>query len=146
LVVPVLVLDDVREGLLCVLGDAAEEIVEALTQPKYERCPEWFSGSRVLLGKAWACLDEIRWVAGKYPRPVKVSVSEHGEVLARGIAAFLPCLNDRLKEAPVNDHARIARGLPPEFESLSERILALEKLQEGLSPEDGAKDEPSEDT
>lgn len=111
-VVPVLILDDVREGLLCVLGEAAEEIVEVLTQPYYEQHPEWFSGSRVLLGEAWACLDEIGWVGGKYPRPAKVSVSEHGEIMARGIAAFLPCLDDFLREAPVNDHDRIARGLP----------------------------------
>jgi hypothetical protein len=140
-VVPVLILDDVREGLLLMLGEAAEEIVENLTQPEYEHHPEWFSGNRVLLGEAWACLDEIGWVGGKYPRPVTVSVSEHGKVMARGIAAFLPCLDDFLREAPVNDHDRIARGLPPEFESLSERIPALEKLQEVLAPEDNDDDE-----
>ncbi len=139
--VPVLILNDVREGLLCVLGEAAEEIVENLTQPEYEHHPEWFSGSRVLLGEAWACLDEIGWVGGKYPRPVKVSVSEHGEVIDRGIAAFLPCLDDFLREAPVNDHDRIARGLAPEFKSLSERIPALEKLQDVLSPEGNDDDE-----
>jgi hypothetical protein len=126
----------VREGLLLVLGEAAEEISENLTQPEYEHHPEWFSGSRVVLGEAWACLDKVGWVGGKYPRPVTVSVSEHGKVLARGIAAFLPCLDDFLREAPVNDHDRIARGLPPEFESLSERIPALEKLQELLALED----------
>lgn len=135
-VVPVLILDDVREGLLLVMGEAAEEISENLTQPEYEHHPEWFSGSRVLLGEAWACLDEIGWVGGKYPRDVTINVSKRGEVMARGIAAFLPCLDDFLSEAPMNDHDRIARGLPPEFESLSERIPALEKLQELLSPED----------
>jgi hypothetical protein len=141
--VPVLILDDVREGLLCVLGEAAEEIVDALTQPEYEHHPEWFLGSRVLLGLGWSCLDDIGWVGGKLARPASVSVKEHGKVLARGIAAFLPCLDDRLKEAPVNDHYRISRGRPPEFESLTERIPALEKLQELLSPE--GEDQPPED-
>jgi hypothetical protein len=133
--VPALILDDVREGLLCVLGEAGEEIVESLTQPEYEHHPEWFLGSRVLLGQAWACLDEIGWVGGKYARPVSVSVREHGDVLAQGVAAFLPCLDDRLKEAPVNDHHRISQGREPEFESLTERIPALKKLQELLAPE-----------
>jgi hypothetical protein len=136
--IPALVLDDVREGLLCVLGEAAEEIVENLTQPEYEHHPEWFSGSRVLLGIAWSCLDTLSWIGR--PRDVRLDLDKYGEVVARGITSFLPCLDDFLREAPMNDHDRIARGKPPEFDSLTQRIAALEKLQEML-PQDENEDD-----
>jgi hypothetical protein len=124
--IPALVLDDVREGLLLVLGRAAEDIVEVITQPEHEYHPEWFSGSRALLLTAWSCLDTVGWLVGKFVRPISLDLAEYGEVLSQGIATILPCLDDFLREAPENDHNRIAKGKPPEFESLTQRIAGLE--------------------
>jgi hypothetical protein len=127
------VLSDVREGLLCVLGEASEEIADVLMMPEYEHHPEWFTNSRFSLVATWTCLDTIGW-AGR-ERALSVSVTEHGAVLTRAIDHFLPVLDDRLEDAPLNDHLRIAQGLPPEFRSLTARIAALEQLANLLGPD-----------
>jgi hypothetical protein len=123
--IPAEVIGDVRMSVLCLLGDAAEEISQALTRPQVEFHPEWFVDGRDELERACALLDLIGWDGTLRPQSTEAHLDEHGRTLRDALRRFLPLVETELEEVGLNDERRAQLGEPPRREQVTGRLLAL---------------------
>jgi hypothetical protein len=125
LTIPASVLPDVRESLLCLMGDATGAIRHALEQRTREHQLERFDAGRRQLEQVFALLDLVGWGAAAEPREVEVDLGEYGPTLKEALDEYLPILEDQEKEADVNDRRRAQEGKPPLREEIVNRLVGL---------------------
>jgi hypothetical protein len=125
LTIPSVVLPDVREGLLCLLGDATESIMHTLEQPEREYHPEWFHDDRRLLTHVLALLDLVGWDAGREPSDVQLDLAEHGPTLKDALEGYLPLLQERTDQ---QDRRRAEEGMQPAKDDTAKRLAVAGEL------------------
>jgi hypothetical protein len=118
----------VRKALFCLMGDGAEGISQPLPKVCHELHPEWFAKGRLQLERVFALLDLIGWADGEQRRDVDVDVGAHGETLREAAGGYLPVLEDRLKEADIDDAQRAEQGEPPCKQQMIGNVAALRTL------------------
>ena len=123
--IPANVIPGLREGLFCLMGDAAQGIDDALIQPERELYPEWFADDRRRLEDVFALLDMIGWSAESDPRAVSVGVCEYGRRLREAIDGYLPLLSDQEQEADLNETWRAEQGKAPRKNEIVASLAAL---------------------
>ena len=128
LTIPANVVPDVRESLFCLMGDAIQEIGDALIRREGELHPEWFKGDRRCLEDLFALLDLVGWSAGGERREVEIDAREFGRPLKEAIDGCLPLLADQEGEADANDAWRAEQGRPPRRDEIIASALALRKF------------------
>jgi hypothetical protein len=128
LAIPANVVTDVREGLFCLMGDAAQEINGALIHPERELHPEWFKKDRRRLEDVFALLDLIGWAAGDEARAIEVDLRKHGRPLKEAVDGYLPLLADQEEEADANDARRAEHGKPPRKDEIIASARALREF------------------
>jgi hypothetical protein len=136
LTIPAGVIADVREGLFCLLGGAAEAILQTLEQPDREYHPDWFHEDRRLLGQVLALLDVIGWDASREPADVQVNVPEHSATLKDAVEGYLPLLEDRVADAD----ARASEGRQVPHDDPARRLSALRAFRAILERHPGGQD------
>jgi hypothetical protein len=125
LTIPAGVLPDVREGLLCLMGDATGAIRHALEQRTREHQLDRLDADRRQLEQVFALLDLVGWGAAGEPREVEVDLGRYGPTLKEALDGYLPILEDQEKEADVNDERRAVEGKPPLREEIVSRLVGL---------------------
>jgi hypothetical protein len=123
-----IVLADLREALLCLMGDATEAISQVLERPGREHHPEWFHAARMQLDQVFALLDVIGWEAVGGPRDVKLDSGEHVAALREAVDCYLPLLEGQAREAEVDDKRRTQEGRLPRKEEVLGRLVQLREL------------------
>jgi hypothetical protein len=118
----------VREALFCLMGDGAEGISEPLPRVGHELHPEWFANGRLQLERVFTLLDLIGWADGKQRRDVEVDADSHGATLREAADSYLPVLEDRLKEADIDDAQRAQEGEAPCKQQMINNVAALRTL------------------
>jgi hypothetical protein len=124
LTIPAEVVQDVREGLFGLLGDAAEGIMHSLEQPDRDCHVESFKADREQLGKVLALLDLVGWNTGSKPQSADVDLGEDGQTLKAAVDGWLPLLEDQEAEVDVNDKRRAEEGKPPRKQEILGRLAA----------------------
>jgi hypothetical protein len=124
LTIPAEVVQDVREGLFGLLGDAAEGIMHSLEQRDRDHHVESFKADRRQLGQVFALLDLVGWTTDSEPRAVAVDLGEHGQTLKEAVDGWLPLLEDQEAEVDVNDKRRAEEGKPPRKQEILGRLAA----------------------
>lgn len=89
---------EVREALLCALGEQVEAIGHSLTLPEHELHPEWFEGARRRFEEVCRLLDTIGWDAAAAPRTVEVT-REDAQTICGAVEDYLPLVEQWLCEA-----------------------------------------------
>lgn len=120
--IPAHVIDDVRESLFCLLGDATQEIDVALLQPERELHPEWFQKDHRRLEDAFALLDLIGWSPQGEPQGVEVEPLEYGRQLLEALDSYLPLLTDQAESAAADEDPPSRKG------ETTARVNALHKF------------------
>jgi hypothetical protein len=128
LTIPAGVLPDVREGLLCLMGDATGALRHALEQRTREHHPERFAAGRRQLEQVFALLDLVGWGAAGESHEVDVDLGEYGPTLKEALDGYLPILEDQEKEADVNDKRRAEEGKAPRREEVVNRLVGLREF------------------
>jgi hypothetical protein len=128
LTIPANVVPDLREGLLCLMGDATQEINGALIRPERELHPEWFKTGRQRMDHAFALLDLIGWAAGGESRVVRIEVRTYGQPLKEAVDSFLPLLAAQEEEADASDVWRAEHGKAPRKAEIIGRALVLREF------------------
>jgi hypothetical protein len=128
LTIPADVLRDVRRGLFCLLGNAAEWIVHYGVQPRHDCHPEWFEDPRERFERAVALLDVVGWDSGCPPADVDVELGEYGKTLKEAVEDYLPVREDQVREADLTDSWRVEHGKPPRKEQVIRRLAALREF------------------
>lgn len=128
LTIPAEIVPDVREALFSLMGDATEQIDQALIRPGRELHPEWYEEARHQLERVFALLDLVGWAAKDEPREVEVDPREHGKTLTETAERYLPFLADADREADANDQRRAAQGKPPRKKEIVERGAAFREF------------------
>lgn len=119
---------DVRMGLFGLLGDAAEEISDAVTRPRFVLHPEWFVPGRELFEDVCELLDVLGWDSSLRPQDANLDFNRHGELLKAGVEDMLPHLEMELAEVDANDARRAEHGEPPRREQVKARMRALREF------------------
>jgi len=127
----------VRKALFCLMGDGAEEISRPLPEVGHELHPEWFAKGRLRLERVFVLLDLIGWAEGEQRRQVEVDVDNHGVTLRDAADGYLPVLEDRLKEADIDDAQRAEDGEPPCKQQMTNDVAALRTLAAQADEEAG---------
>lgn len=109
LTIPAAAVADVREALLCLLGDPVESIAHALTEPERELHPEWFEDGRRQFEDVCRLLDAIGWSASETPREVEASRDDE-PTIRRAVESYLPMVEQWLSEADKQRTRREHRG------------------------------------
>jgi hypothetical protein len=128
LTIPAGVLADVRESLLCLMGDATNAIRHALERRAREHHPERFDAGRQQLEQVFALLDLVGWDATGEPHEVEIDLDEYGRTLKEALDGYVPILEDQEKEAAINDKRRTEEGKPPRTEEIVNRLVGLRKF------------------
>jgi hypothetical protein len=118
----------VRKALFCLMGDGAEEISQPLPRVGHELHPEWFAKGRLQLERVFALLDLIGWGEGEHQHDVDLDIGAHGETLREAADGYLPVLENRLKEAEIDDAQRTEGGEPPCKPQMISNVAALRTL------------------
>jgi hypothetical protein len=119
---------DVRDGLLCLLGDAAEQVDAAVDRRDRELHPEWFAPARDLFERACALLDEIGWDGTLQPQATRIDLDEHGRTLQEAVEVVLEVAGVDVEEADVTDRERTARAELSRREEFTKRLAELQAL------------------
>ena len=133
----------VRKALFCLMGDGAEAISRPLPRVEHELHPEWFAEGRLQLERVFVLLDLIGWADSEHQHDVAVYVGAHGETLRDAADGYLPVLEDRLKEADIDDAQRAEEGQPPCKQQMINNVAALREVARsprrtsGTRPADG---------
>jgi len=96
--IPAAGVGDVREALLCLLGDPLEALSHALTVPERELHPEWFHDERREFERVCGLLDAVGWDAAAPARQVALA-GEHAGMVRRAVEDYLPMVEQWLAEA-----------------------------------------------
>jgi hypothetical protein len=126
--IPADVARDVRRGLFCLLGNAAEWTVHHSAQPRHEYHPDWFEAPRDLFERAVALLDVVGWNAGAPPVDIDVELGEHGKTLKEAVDDYLPVREDQEREADLTDSWRAEHGKPPKKQEVIRRLRVLREF------------------
>jgi len=128
LTIPANLIADVREALFGLMGDATEQIDQALIHPGREAHPEWYEKGRSQLERVFSLLDLVGWAAHGEPHAVDVDLREHGRTLKEAADGHLAFLADQEREADANDERRAEHGEPPRKDEIVERAAAFREL------------------
>jgi hypothetical protein len=126
--IPAEVIPDVREALLCRLGDAAEEIATELARRHRALHPERLVPGRDLFDRACELLDLIGWDGTLRSQSTHVAFSEHGATLMNALEGYLPLVEAELEEVAVNDARRSRPGELPRRDAVELRAVALREF------------------
>jgi hypothetical protein len=96
--IPAAGVGDVREALLCVLGDPLQALSHALTVPERELHPEWFLEDRHEFERMCGLLDLLGWDGAAPARAVELA-GEHTGMVRRAVEDYLPLVEQWLAEA-----------------------------------------------
>jgi hypothetical protein len=96
--IPAAGVGDVREALLCLLGDPLEALSNTLTLPEHELHPEWFQEDRREFERMCRLLDVVGWDAAAPARQVQLA-GEHAGLVRRAVEDYLPLVEGWLAEA-----------------------------------------------
>jgi hypothetical protein len=110
------------------MGDGAEGISRPLPEVGHELHPQWFAKGRLQLERVFALLDLIGWADGEQRRQVEVDAGSHEATLREAADGYLPVLEDRLKEADIEDARRAEEGEPPCKQHMINDVAALRAL------------------
>jgi hypothetical protein len=130
--IPADVIPELREALLCMLGDAVDDIGSALTHPGRELSPEWFVEGRGEFERACALLDLIGWDGWLRPKDTTVDGAEHAATLKEALERYLPLLENW------RDEAELGQASPPSAEDRAKHeqhtssVLAIQRFLSGL--------------
>jgi hypothetical protein len=130
--VPAELVGQVRIGLQSVLGDAAEEITDAVERPECERHPEWFHGGRTKFERTFALLDVIGWRESDQRAAVRFDLGEHRRALIEALEVMLRVGEDDLEEADLVDTERAQRGETPKRNATAKRVRTLREFAAGV--------------
>jgi hypothetical protein len=130
--IPADLIPDVRMGLFGLLGDAAEEISDALTRPRFAFHPEWFVPGRELLEDVCELLDILGWDGSLRPQDANLDFERHGHLLKAAVEGILPHVEMELAEVDANDARRAQHGEPPRRDSVKARMRALREFASHL--------------
>jgi hypothetical protein len=134
--IPDEVIPDVREALLCCMGDAAEEIATAVARRDRALHPEWLAPGRDMFERACELLDLIGWDGTPRPQSASVPLGEHGATLISALEGYLPLVETELEEVEVDGAERARPGEHSGREAVARRAVALRELAtlvQGLS-------------
>jgi hypothetical protein len=126
--IPAAVIPEVREALLCILGDAVDDIGSALTHPGRELSPEWFVKGRGEFERACGLLDLIGWDGWLRPQDTTVDFVEHAATLKDALERYLPLVENW------RDEAELGQASPPsaedhaKHEQHTKSVLAIERF------------------
>jgi hypothetical protein len=126
--IPAEVIPDVREALLCRLGDAAEDIAAAVARRDRALHPEWLAPGRDLFEHACELLDLIGWDGTLRSQSTRVPLSEHGATLMGALKGYLPLVEGELEEVEVYEAGRARVGEPPRPDAVEQRAVALREF------------------
>lgn len=96
--IPAAGVGEVREALLCLLGDPVEALGHTLTLPEHELHPEWFEDDRRRFEEVCRLLDTIGWDAAAPMREVEVT-REDAQTIRGAVEDYLPMVEQWLCEA-----------------------------------------------
>jgi len=128
--IPAHVVEDVREGLFCLLGATAEAMLRTLETPRRECHPEWFLDDRRRLQHALGLLDLVGWSARQQVREVEVESAQQWTTVLEAVQGYIPLLEDRREDLQPHPHRGTAGGQDTS-EELTGRIIALRELLAG---------------
>lgn len=128
LIIPLKLVDDVRESVRQLMGGAAEEMSEALVNVDHELYPEWFLEPRRQLEASWAVIDQLGWTAGEETEDVEIDLQRYGALLKEAAASHLDDIEYALKNADDNDRTRTERGDPPRKTEILQRLAAFREF------------------
>ncbi len=118
----------VREGLFCLLGDAAEAISTALERPDRDAQAGVFACARQQLARVLPLLDLVGWTDTGEPRNLTVDVRTHGLTVKETVDTCLPLLEDQEAEADINDLRRAEEGKPPRKQEIQTGLAGCRDL------------------
>jgi hypothetical protein len=121
--IPANVLPDIREAVLSVMHDAAQNVSEPVTRPEHERRPEWFVKGREELEHLWAILDIIGW-----HETDELDGDEYGQTILDAAADHAELYPTWEEEADASDEWRAGRGEPPRKGEIFRRGAALREF------------------
>ena len=110
LTIPADLVPDVRKALFSLMGDATEQIDQALIRPGRELHPEWYEKGRSQLERVFALLDLVGWAAHGEPHGIELDLREHGVTLRDAGERYLLFLADQERGGDADDQRRVELG------------------------------------
>jgi hypothetical protein len=126
--IPAEVIPDVREALLCRLGDAAEDVASELARRDRALHPEWLAPGRDLFEHACELLDLIGWDGTLRSQSTRAPFGEHGATLMSALEGYLPLVETELEEVEVDDAGRAGLREHPRRQAVEQRAAALREF------------------
>jgi hypothetical protein len=126
--IPAELIPELREALLCMLGDAVDDLGSALTHPGRALSPEWFVQGRGEFERACALLDLIGWDGWLRPQDTTVDFAEHAATLKDALERYLPLVENW------RDEAELGQASPPSAEDRAKHaqhtngVLAIQRF------------------
>ena len=137
--IPAAGVGEVREALLCLLGDPLEALSHALTVPERELHPEWFQEERREFERICGLLDVVGWDAAAPASSVTLA-GEHTRMLRSAVEDYLPLVEGWLAEA---DTLRVRQE---HRNSVQAMWSLLEELGGEHTPEPASEDHDDDET
>jgi hypothetical protein len=119
--IPAEAIPDVRQALLCRVGDAAETIATVVARRDRELHPEWLAPGRDLFEHACELLDLIGWDGTLRPQSTLVDRGEHWTTLMTALERYLPLVERGLAGVEVNDARHAGLGERPGRQAVKRR-------------------------
>lgn len=130
--IPAEVIPEVREALLCMLGDAVDDIGSALTHPGRELSPEWFVQGRGEFERACGLLDVIGWDGWLRPQDTTVELEEHASTLKDALERYLPLVENWRDEAELGQASPPGAADREKYEQHTNSVVAIQRFLSAL--------------